>query len=94
VKEGSNLFSTEIPIDTQNNGPIPRKPDLGPPVQILADPGDVVFLHPKLAHRVGINASPNIRYQIYFRLRHKRHEELKDQALDNIWLEYEGLYII
>jgi len=89
VREGSDIFSNEI----QPLGLDPRrKPDLGQPIQLKAEPGDVVFVHQKLAHRVGFNGSPNVRYQIYFRLRHVQHEQLKEAALDNVWLEYEGLF--
>ena len=32
--------------------------------------GDIVLAHHKLAHRGGVNHSPHIRYQVYFRLSH------------------------
>jgi hypothetical protein len=53
----------------------------------------VVFAHQKLAHRGGPNTSADIRYQVYFRLRHKQHAEFVDSGilLDDLWVEYEGL---
>ncbi len=40
------------------------------PSPVLLKKGDLVIIHPKTAHAIGINLSPNIRYQIYFRVRH------------------------
>lgn len=46
------------------------RPDLGgAPVPVLLEPGDVVVAHRFLAHSGSKNYSPNIRYQVYFRLR-------------------------
>jgi len=36
--------------------------------QVQLQPGDVVLKHQKLPHSVGLNRSPHIRYQVYFRL--------------------------
>jgi len=65
--------------------------DVGEPVQVLLAPGDIILAHQMLAHGVGINQSPNIRYQIYFRLAHKEHSRLKPLMIDNMWTEFEGL---
>ena len=51
----------------------PALPDLGAPLQLLLEPGDIVLAHPKLAHRGAPNYSSNIRYMIYFRLKHVMH---------------------
>lgn len=68
-------------------------PDLSDGVQMLTNPGDVVFAHQKLAHRGGPNGSQDIRYQIYFRLSHKNHQKNQDAGglLDDLWLEFDGL---
>jgi len=65
--------------------------DVGDPVQVLLAPGDIILAHQMLAHGVGINQSPNIRYQIYYRLHHKEHSRLKPLMIDNMWIEFEGL---
>jgi len=65
--------------------------NVGEPEQVLLSPGDIVLCHQMLAHGIGINQSPNIRYQIYFRLSHKDHAQLKPMMIDNMWIEYEGL---
>jgi len=36
--------------------------------QVTLQPGDVVLAHQKMPHSTGLNRSPHIRYQIYFRL--------------------------
>jgi len=36
--------------------------------QVHLQPGDIVLAHQKAPHRIGINRSPHIRYQVYFRL--------------------------
>ena len=41
-------------------------PDLGPPKQLLMEPGDAVFCHPMLAHRGCPNFSPDVRYMVRF----------------------------
>jgi len=82
VARGDGSFSMESLAD---------KPNLGNPTQILAKPGDIVLAHQKLAHRGGPNFSPHVRYQTYFRLSHIQHEELKISALDNVFLEFEGV---
>ena len=39
-------------------------------LQVQLEPGDVVLAHQKLPHRIGLNRSPHVRYQVYFRLSH------------------------
>lgn len=36
--------------------------------QVKLEPGDVVLAHQKVPHRIGLNRSPHVRYQVYFRL--------------------------
>lgn len=67
-------------------------PDLGTPVQLLASRGDIVLAHPNLAHRGGLNFSPDVRYQIYFRLKHVEYTALQPQAHENLWIDLEGLH--
>jgi len=66
------------------------KPELRNGQQILLGIGDVVLLHQKTAHRVGVNCSPNIRYQTYFRLKHIDHAaHLADGSVhDGLWRQY------
>lgn len=66
-------------------------PDLGTPVQLLASRGDIVLAHPNLAHRGGLNFSPDIRYQLYFRLKHVDHATQQHAAQSNLWTGYDGL---
>jgi hypothetical protein len=66
-------------------------PDLGTPVQLLAARGDVVLAHPNLAHRGGLNFSPDIRYQVYFRIKHKQLDELQDKCAADLWADLQGL---
>ena len=68
-----------------------NKPDLGEPVQIKLSRGDVVVVLHRIAHRGGPNYSDSIRRMVYFRVSHKRHVELKTAALDNLWVELEGM---
>jgi len=84
VESGSGIFSDEA---------AERKPALHGGKQIYLKPGDAVLLHQKVAHRVGVNLSPHIRYQTYFRLSHVDHaKKLTDGSLlDDLWTEFEGL---
>lgn len=66
-------------------------PDLGEPVQVQLSAGDVVIALHKVAHRGGPNYSDQVRKMIYFRVSHREHSRLRYQALDDIWIEYEGL---
>lgn len=86
VESESGMFSDE-------GGRAESKPALTGGQQILLRPGDAVLLHQKVAHRVGINVSPHIRYQTYFRLSHKDHaQRIADGSLlDDLWVEFEGL---
>ncbi|OWZ24649.1 hypothetical protein PHMEG_000257 [Phytophthora megakarya] len=66
-------------------------PDLGTPVQLLASRGDLVLAHPNLAHRGGLNFSPDIRYQVYFRIKHHQLDELQEQCAADLWADLQGL---
>jgi hypothetical protein len=52
-----------------SNG-MPQIP-LGEPVQLIAEPGDVVLCHYGLAHSAAVNLSTEDRYAVYFRLQLK-----------------------
>jgi len=84
VETSSSIFSDE-------NGQAENKPALPGGQQILLRPGDAVLLHQKVAHRVGVNVSPHIRYQTYFRLNHVDHDQQKFEALTDVWLAWEGV---
>lgn len=65
--------------------------DIGPGQQITARPGDAVICHYQLAHSIAGNASPFIRYGIFFRLSHTGHEGTRWECLTDIWREWEGM---
>jgi hypothetical protein len=66
--------------------------DLPEPVQITGKAGDAVICHYQLAHGIAGNASPHIRYAIYFRLFHVDHDSLKWESMIDIWREWEGMH--
>jgi ectoine hydroxylase-related dioxygenase (phytanoyl-CoA dioxygenase family) len=61
------------------------------PVQITGHAGDAVLCHYQLAHGIAGNASPHIRYAIYFRLSHVDHESVHWECMTDIWREWEGM---
>jgi len=65
-----------------------QKPDVGEPTQVLLAPGDVVLAHQLLAHRIGINRSAHIRYQLFYRIRHPSHEQFKERIIDEPFVEF------
>lgn len=81
--DGNNVFGL---------GPAP-KPDVGDPLRVRMRPGDVVIAHQRLGHSGGINLHPAIRKNLYFRIRHKRHPALLQEAWSgSLWTEYESLH--
>lgn len=70
------------------------KPDLGKPVELLMRPGDCVVAHQKLPHLGMPNCSPDVRYQVYFRLQHVNHEAIVDAWLDDLLLPFEPVKAI
>ena len=86
VVKGSSLFSNESQSSDE-------KPAFHNGIQLCAEAGDACFVHQKTAHRGGPNASPFIRYQVYFRLRHKDHARNVENGslLDDLWVEFEGI---
>lgn len=67
------------------------KVDLPEPVQITGRAGDAVLCHYQLAHGIAGNASPHVRYAIYFRLWHVDHDQIHWECMTDIWREWEGM---
>ncbi len=67
------------------------KVEMPAPKQVTGQAGDVVLVHYQLAHSVGPNTSPNVRYAIFFRLRHVDHADHHWDCMTDIWLEWQGL---
>ncbi len=65
--------------------------DLGSPEPVLARAGDVVLCHYQLAHAAGPNASPHVRYAVYFRLKRKGHDRQRWECLTDVWREWPGI---
>lgn len=85
--ELQRYYSEKIQDDNQNELDS-SKPDLGEPVQVLLEKGDIVIAHQLLAHRIGINYSENIRYQLYYRLRHVDHDSFKHRVPHEPWIGF------
>src|ERR1700694_2658982 len=60
-------------------------------VQLTGEPGDAVLCHYQLGHGITGNSSPNIRYAIYFRLKHVDHDAIHWECMTDIWREWEGM---
>lgn len=86
------MGSTELPLPQEMNPASsihvndPELPDLGEAFSFKARSGDVIVLHPDLAHCGGTNHSSGIRYMLYFRLRSRRVTG-DDPAADRDWTE-------
>jgi hypothetical protein len=65
--------------------------ELPAPRQVLARAGDAVICHYLLGHGVASNASPFVRYAVFFRLSHVDHDAMKWTSMTDPWLEWEGL---
>jgi hypothetical protein len=61
------------------------------PVQVRARAGDAVVAHYGLGHCVAPNLSPNIRYAVFFRLRHVEHDDADPSPMHDLWREWEGV---
>ena len=70
-------------LETLRNG-MPDIP-LGSPLQLMAEPGDVVLCHYQLAHAVAVNLSPVDRYAIYFRLWFKDIDQKRWELMTDLW---------
>jgi phytanoyl-CoA dioxygenase PhyH len=61
------------------------------PVEVTGSVGDVVLGHYQLAHAVGANTSPHVRYAVYFRLKSRGHDGRRWECLTDLWKEWPGL---
>ena len=59
------------------------KADVGSPVQLKCEVGDVILSHYQLAHAAAVNISDNDRIAIFFRIFLKDIDDW--EALTNIW---------
>merc|ERR1712137_551618 len=64
-----------------------------PPKQITGKAGDIVLCHWQLAHTVVPNASPDVRYCVYFRFHHADRQMgvFRPEAMRNCWLEFDSI---
>lgn len=88
LHEGLHTYYRDKINDDEQGEADSGKPDLGESVQVLLRPGDIVIAHQLLAHRVGVNTSEHIRYQLYYRVKHKDHDEFKNHIINNPWVEF------
>ena len=70
---------------------VQQKPILDEPVEVKLNKGDVVFALHKVAHLGTPNFSEGVRKQVYFRVSHKNLDKIRHAALEDIWIEYEGM---
>jgi len=67
------------------------KVDLPVPEQFTGQAGDAALVHYQIAHGIAGNASPNVRYGIFFRLRHVDHDRYHWECMTDIWKEWSGM---
>lgn len=65
--------------------------DMPEPIQVTGKAGDVFLAHYQLAHGIAPNASPNIRYAIFFRLYHQEHQNDWRAPMNDLWLHWPGI---
>ena len=72
------------------DGPLP---DMGPPLQLLLRPGDVVFMHSETGHCGGPHLGPGIRIMLYYRIRHADWREMcaGGTLVDDMWCDLPGV---
>jgi hypothetical protein len=70
---------------------MPQVP-LGDSLQLTGQPGDAVLCHYQLGHGIAGNSSPNIRYAIYFRLKHVDHDSIHWDCMTDVWREWRGMH--
>jgi len=80
----------------QDNGPRSLLGGMPPvalpdPVEVTGSVGDLVLCHYQLAHAVGANTSPHVRYAVYFRLKSRGHDRRRWECLTDLWKEWPGL---
>lgn len=77
-----NYFRNRGPGATSE--PMPT-PEVGEPLQLICDVGDVVLAHYQLAHAAAVNTSEDDRIAIYFRVWLKKMESDRWHYLTNMW---------
>ncbi len=61
------------------------------PEQVTARAGDAILAHYQLGHGIAGNASPHIRYAVFFRLLHIDHDSVRNACMTDIWREWAGM---
>jgi ectoine hydroxylase-related dioxygenase (phytanoyl-CoA dioxygenase family) len=72
-------------------GGFPGGLSLPAPRHLTGHAGDVVLAHYALAHAAAGNASPHVRYAVFFRIFHRDHQSFGTRGLTDPWLEWEGM---
>ena len=69
-------------------------PDLGAPVQLRLDVGDVVLAHSELCHCGGPHTGADLRYMLYYRVRHTGWADMvrQQRLLRDMWCDLEGTW--
>ena len=65
--------------------------EIGEPVQVKPNAGDAVLSHYQIGHGIASNASPHIRYAIYFRLKRVGHDGIRREVMTDLWREWDGM---
>lgn len=61
---------------------------LGEPEQVHGEAGDVLLAHYLLGHNIGGNTSDFVRRVVYFRLKHREHDQRWRTFLQDAWADY------
>ena len=64
--------------------PVPAL-EIGPPLQLMCDVGDVVLAHYELGHSAAVNTAALDRIAIYFRVWLRKVESYRWHYLTNMW---------
>jgi ectoine hydroxylase-related dioxygenase (phytanoyl-CoA dioxygenase family) len=93
VWPGSHLQYEQYFRDSGPEALLNGMPDVAQsdPVQLTGQPGDAVLCHYQLGHGIAGNSSPDIRYAIYFRLKHVEHDAVHWECMTDIWREWAGM---
>jgi hypothetical protein len=77
-----NYFRERGPLAMKEPHPTP---EIGEPVQLMCDVGDVVFAHYQLGHNAAVNTADSDRIAVYFRVWLRAMESNRWHYLTNIW---------
>jgi Phytanoyl-CoA dioxygenase (PhyH) len=77
-----NYFRERGPLAMREPAP---QPEIGEPVQLMCDVGDVVLAHYQLGHSAAVNTVDHDRIAIYFRVWLRKMESNRWHYLTNIW---------